>query len=64
MKLLRTTLAGACAAAVLVSPLAANAVTSPSRGATGPAAAVAAAHKTSIRFLDFDRVRAYGSDIH
>jgi hypothetical protein len=64
VKLLRTTLAGACAAAVLVTPLAANAVTSPSQGATGSAAAVAATHKTSIRFLDFDRVRAYGSDIH
>jgi hypothetical protein len=53
-----------CAAAVVVSPLAANAVTAPSQGATRSAAAVVATHKTTIRFLDFDRVRAYGSDVH
>jgi hypothetical protein len=65
MKMLRTTVVAACAAAVLTWPLAASAVTSTASAAgPPPAAAAAASHKTSIRFLDFDRTRGYGSTIH
>jgi hypothetical protein len=63
MKPLRTILAGTCALGLLVSPLAARAATSAQPHAAAPQPAVTAA-RTSIRFLDFDRTRAYGSDVH
>lgn len=60
MKPLRTILVGACAAGLLVTSLAASAVPSAQPAAT----AAAARYKSSVRFLDFDRTRAYGSDTH
>jgi hypothetical protein len=64
MKPLRTFLVAACAAGLLVSPLAASAVTAKPHLAATSTAAAARVPGTSIRFLDFDRVRGYGSDIH
>jgi hypothetical protein len=59
MKPLRTILVGACAAGLLVTSLAASAVSS-----AQPTATAATQYKSSVRFLDFDRTRAYGSTTH
>jgi hypothetical protein len=48
---------------LLLSPLAASAAPSTRGQADSPQAAMRAA-KTSIRFLDFDRTRGYGNDVH
>jgi hypothetical protein len=60
MKPLRTILVGACAAGLLVTSLAASAVPS----APSTAAPAAKQYTASVRFLGFDRVRAYGSTTH